>query len=130
PQAEGERRVRLLRNDLLSTGPLPNSLTVRPRMATPNSHALGAVVRAWVGDLTQSRLITAGTSFLGQEPAEAHFGLGPATQVDELRVEWPDGRVSRLFDLPVNQVLTIFDTQGFSIFGTGFEPPQAGSDAP
>lgn len=53
------------------------------------------------------RLITAGTSYLGQEPAEAFFGLGETAVVDEVTVEWPDGSVSRRTGVTADQVLTL-----------------------
>lgn len=36
-----------------------------------------------------------------------HFGLGASTRVDSLLVVWPDGRVQRLADPPVDTVLTL-----------------------
>jgi hypothetical protein len=82
---------------------LNNYLVVRPRQRGPNHWAIGAVVRVRAGDLTMMRLITAGTSLMTQEPAEAHFGLGTAETVDEVTIEWPDGDVSRFTDIAVNQ---------------------------
>ena len=40
------------------------------------------------------------------EPAEAHFGLGDATKVDALIIEWPDGEVSRFENIAANQLVT------------------------
>ena len=37
------------------------------------------------------RELRAGSNFESQDPAIAHFGLGSADRVDELRVIWPDG---------------------------------------
>jgi hypothetical protein len=37
----------------------------------------------------------------------AHFGLGDATKVDTLRIEWPSGIVQELRDVPANQILTV-----------------------
>jgi enediyne biosynthesis protein E4 len=37
----------------------------------------------------------------------AHFGLGQATQVDEVRVTWPNGLVQVLANVPADQVLTV-----------------------
>jgi hypothetical protein len=98
-----EAHLRLMQNQLVTTADAPRGagahyLSVQPRSSGTNSHAIGAVVRARTGGKVQSRLITAGTSLLGQEPAEAFFGLGTAAEVDELTVEWPDGVDSR-FDL-------------------------------
>jgi len=36
-----------------------------------------------------------------------HFGLGDVTQVDELQVVWPDGRMQILRDVAADQVLTL-----------------------
>ena len=83
-------------------------LTVRPRMAGPNTRAVGAIVRIEAGASRQMRQIGAGTSYLGQEPAEAVFGLGSATRVDRVTVEFPDGRRAELRDVAANQVLDVF----------------------
>jgi hypothetical protein len=37
----------------------------------------------------------------------AHFGLGQATQVDEVKVTWPNGLVQVLANVPADQVLTV-----------------------
>ncbi|WP_158211917.1 VCBS repeat-containing protein [Robiginitalea sediminis] len=44
------------------------------------------------------------------EPA-AHFGLGADTQVDSLRAEWPDGKVTFLTGIAANQTLTLEASQ-------------------
>ncbi len=105
--AEGPARLRLLENQLDGSGPADHYLTVRPRMAGSNTHAIGAVVRVSTGAVQQARLITAGTSLLGQEPAEAFFGLGGAAAADELVVEWPDGVDSRFQGVGVDRLLTV-----------------------
>ena len=84
-----------------------NYLVVQPRMVAPNRFAIGAIVRVRVGVHELMRPITAGTSYLGQEPAEAFFGLGAAEWVDSLRIEWPDGAVTVLNDIAAGQVLVV-----------------------
>jgi hypothetical protein len=87
-------------------------LVVKPRMTTGgNRFAIGSTVRATVGETRFARFITAGTSMAGQEPAEAFFGLADATLVDQVRIEWPDGRTTLLTDVAVNQVITVTDEQ-------------------
>jgi hypothetical protein len=98
--------LRLLENRRTGTAP-HNYLVVQPRMPGPNHWAIGAVVRVEVGALSMARVITAGTSFFGQEPAEAHFGLGAAAAVDRVVVEWPDGTTGEWDDVSANQVLTV-----------------------
>ena len=82
-------------------------LLVRPRMTGANQRAIGAVVEITAGTLTMTRLITAGTSFLSQEPAEAFFGLGAATIVDTVTVRWPGGGTTTLQNVAANQVLDV-----------------------
>ncbi|MCA8960038.1 MAG: CRTAC1 family protein [Planctomycetes bacterium] len=97
--------LRLLRNDLaVGAG---NWLRVRPRMLGDNSHAIGALVQADTASGSMLRLIQAGSSFLGQEPAEAHFGLGTATVVDQLTIRWPDGSVTVLNGVSAGQVVDV-----------------------
>jgi len=64
-------------------------------------------VRVQIGTKVLSRLITAGTSFLGQEPAEAHFGLGSATQADSVMIEWPNGDVTQHENILADGVYTV-----------------------
>lgn len=82
-------------------------LVVRPRTGGANTHAIGAVVRVEAGGRVMSRLVTAGVSFMGQEPGEAHFGLGGAGVVERVTVAWPDGGVSVIEGVAPGQVLDV-----------------------
>ncbi|MHC4992393.1 MAG: CRTAC1 family protein, partial [Planctomycetota bacterium] len=82
-------------------------LLVRPRMPGPNHRAIGAVVRLSANGLELMRPITAGTSHCSQEPAEAFFGLGSATSVDQLTVEWPGGGTTVLTGIDADQIITV-----------------------
>jgi hypothetical protein len=85
-----------------------NALVVRLRAPGMNRRAIGATVTATLPDgTTLTRLITAGSSFAGQHPAEAHLGLGPHASVTRLDIAWPDGTTSSLDDIPANQTLTV-----------------------
>lgn len=95
---------------VLENRPLANTnrfLTVIPRTTGAFPYPLGAVVTVEVGTQKQTRLISAGTSFMAQEPAEAFFGLGPASQVDTLTIIWPLGGRTILTNVATNQVLTV-----------------------
>ncbi len=87
-----------------------NYVVVKPRMSGPNHWAIGAMVKIVTSNWTQVKPITAGISTYGQEPAEAFFGLGDATIIDEIEVVWPGGGVSRITDVQPNQIITIDDT--------------------
>ncbi len=106
-------------NRLEQTGVPNNWIRIRPRSVVPgssghaNHFAIGAVVRVQTSDPaigTQSRLITAGTSLLGQEPADAHFGMGAAVQsAGTVTVEWPNGLTTAYQGLSLNSVVTVVD---------------------
>jgi len=98
---------RLLLNETSRGAGQSHYLSIRPRMDGPNHRAIGAVVHVEAGGLEMVRLITAGTGFMGQEPAEAFFGLGAATIVDRLRVDWPDGDVTEWTRVAVDQLRTV-----------------------
>jgi len=127
--------VRLLDNQ--GTDPGFHHLVVRPRMLGANSRAIGAVVRVTAGGRTMSRPILAGSSFLGQEPAEAFFGLGAATSADAVVVEWPDGTQTSLANVPADQTIQVtnngFDGDGDGLsdvdeIAIGTDPGDADSD--
>ena len=82
-------------------------LVLRPRMAGPNSHAIGARITVGLPDRTLTRVVSAGLSFLGQEPAEAFFGLGANDRVERVVIYWPGGWTTVLEDVAADQVLTV-----------------------
>lgn len=84
-----------------------NYITVKPRMDGPNHFAIGAVVTMVSEEFLSSRLISAGCSFYGQEPAEAFFGLGAQEAVKEVIVKWPTHEVSVYQNLEINQSTTL-----------------------
>jgi enediyne biosynthesis protein E4 len=77
-----------------------------------NRAAIGAVVRvkAIIGgqEVWQMRVVQAQSSFTEIVP---HFGLGDATNVDLVRIEWPSGIVQQLTNVPGSQSLTITEHQ-------------------
>ena len=81
-------------------------LAIRLHGAGSNTHAIGALIEVRGGSRTQIREIRAGSHFVSQNPAEAHFGLGSATTVD-LTVFWPDGTRSVLAGVAADQLLSI-----------------------
>ena len=82
-------------------------LGVQLRGVGANTRGVGGRVSLTAGGLTQMREIRIGNNFVSQHVAEAHFGLGGANRVDELRVVWPGGEETVLTDVAANQVLRI-----------------------
>lgn len=75
-----------------------------------NRSAIGAKVRvhATIGGKTfwQLREINSGGGW-NCVPLVVHFGLGDATNVDTLRIEWPSGTVQEFPNVAPKQILTI-----------------------
>jgi hypothetical protein len=53
------------------------------------------------------REIMIGSNFVSQNPTAQVIGLGTATQVDSLRVQWPDGQETRMTAVAAGQRLAI-----------------------
>lgn len=70
-------------------------------------HGYGARILVSAGGRTQVEYIDLGQTYLGCSDVNAHFGLGTAALVDELRVEWADGFSTVLRNVAVNQHLTV-----------------------
>ncbi len=73
----------------------------------PDCKALGAAVYATTGGTTRRRDVVAGRSYMAGTPPEAHFGLGFATTVDQLRVVWADGKETVLTNVAADRTITI-----------------------
>ena len=76
-----------------------------------NTDAIGAIVTAKTGTVTEMRLVQSGTSYISQNDMRLHFGLGAATQVDVVEVRWPDGKTSKLENVKANQILKVQQPQ-------------------
>jgi hypothetical protein len=94
----------ILRNEFAGNG---NWLRVALKGRGLNTGAIGAVVIARTGALTQRRLVQSGSSYISQEDKRLHFGLGTATQIDSLEVTWPDGTTTTLKDVKANQQVLV-----------------------
>ena len=96
--------VRLLRNN---TPPGNHWLTVAARGTKSNRDALGARVTITVNGARRIAEICSARGYISACDPRAHFGLGPATRVDAVEVRWPSGAVTRLKDVPADQILQV-----------------------
>ncbi len=64
---------------------------------------LGTRFEVHAGERRQSRELRASSSYMSQNSAAAHFGLGSAPRVESILVIWPDGSRRLLKDLPAGR---------------------------
>jgi hypothetical protein len=95
---------RLYRND---AGVKGGYLAVALRGPGANTQAIGARVLVTTGMRRQMRELAAGGNFVSQNPPIAHFGLGEASSVERLEVEWPDGGLTTMTEVATNQLVEI-----------------------
>ena len=111
-----EGRPALLRNDAIHPGrPAAGGwlrvfldTTADPTVA-PDGFGARVVVTNGGGD--QVRAMFGGAGYLTSSERSAHFGLGAGNAagapIDELRVEWPDGLVTRFSAVPAGATYTV-----------------------
>ena len=100
----------LLRND---GGNKQNWIKIKLIGTKCNRTAIGARVRAVVGNHSQMDEVRSGSSVMSQSDLRLHFGLGKAQIVDLIEVRWPTTQKIESFPkVKANQILTIREGDG------------------
>lgn len=94
--------VRLLQNQ---GGNQSNWLKVRIRAGGLNHFGLGALIKIRTEGREQVVQVGSQSSYLSQNPAEAHFGLADSTLIERVEVRLLDGRTWTREQLGVNHTL-------------------------
>ena len=102
----GENHLVYYRNETATDN---HYLSVALESNGPNSQAVGARITVTADGQSQVREIRLGNNFASHNPAEAHFGLGPADTVD-VDVRWPDGSRFSVSGVAADQRLTYSQT--------------------
>ncbi len=84
-----------------------NWLHVKLIGTPPNTSAIGAKIQLTTPDGTQLREIYAGESYMSANSFTAEFGLGTATQIQNVKVTWTDGKTQTLHNIAPNQQIHI-----------------------
>lgn len=93
---------------LLNQG--PGGHFVRVRLSAPAPNRLGIGARVGLrrsGEPTAWRRVRTDGSYLSAKEPVAHFGLGPATAVEAVVVEWPDGVREEFTDVQIDRTNTL-----------------------
>lgn len=74
--------------------------------------AVGTVVYLTTGKIRQRLDAVSGAVYCSQNDPTLHFGLGAATKVDKLEIQWPNGNLET-FDVPaIDKTVTIIQGKG------------------
>jgi hypothetical protein len=87
--------------------PSGNWITLKLEGVKSNRSAIGARVKVTAGSLVQTAEVRSGGSYLSQDDLRLHFGLGAATRVDRVDINWPSGVHQTEDDLSAGAVVTI-----------------------
>ncbi len=107
-------------NDLLyhNDGNSNHWITIRLKGTPTNAAAIGTKIRIKAvingNAVWQMREISAQTSYCGQNDLRAHFGLGNATVIDSIRVEWLSGNVEHFTSVQADLFVDIVEGQGMN----------------
>lgn len=77
-----------------------------------NRLALNARVKVTADGVVQTGEIHSGGSYLSQNDLRLHFGLGSATEIDSVEVDWPSGTVDKIGHLEADHFYSILEGQG------------------
>ena len=72
-----------------------------------NPFGIGAEVKIKSGDMEQVHLFKTTRGYLSSVEPTVRFGVGKTTSIDEVVVKWPDGKQSRMTDVPAGQTVTV-----------------------
>ena len=87
-------------------------LSIKVLGSRSNRSAIGARVAVTAGGRRQIREVLSGSSYISQSDLRQHFGLGEATRIDHVEVQWPSGVVDKIASIEVDQFVTIQEGRG------------------
>ena len=74
--------------------------------------AIGAKVFLSAGGVRQRADVISGGSYGSSSDQRVHFGLGSATKVDKLEIQWPSGKKEEVVAPGVDRILKVVEGQG------------------
>ena len=100
----GGGALRLFRNDVPHEN---HSITLRLFGTQSNPNGIGSRITLRCGDRTIRRDIFPPNGCLGLGPAEQTIGVGTATLIDEMIINWPSGAEQVLCSIPVDRLVFV-----------------------
>ncbi|MBS1662634.1 MAG: VCBS repeat-containing protein [Bacteroidetes bacterium] len=95
---------------LKNTAPQKNQLSVALKGANKNTSGIGAKVWLFANGTMQYQQLMLTRGFMSSSDTRLHFGLDSIKSIDSLLIVWPDQSYEVKHNVPVNQSLTLKQT--------------------
>ncbi len=102
----------VLRNIATSTGHWLDLRLIGDVTKKSPRDAIGSVAYLTTGSVRQRRDLVSGAVYCSQNEMTLHFGLGAATRVDKLEIEWAGGSKEVIAVPGIDRKLTIIEGKG------------------
>ena len=102
------QRAVLLRNESLS---INNWLRIKLIGTKSNRDGIGSRVKVKTAGIEQIAEVKSGSGYASGSDIRLSFGLGKATIIDSIVIEWQSGIVQKLTNVQINQTLQIKESQ-------------------
>lgn len=114
-------------NLFINNGSGNNWFKVRLEGVDSNINGIGAKVKLYGDWGMQLREVRSGHSFSPMNSLNTHFGIGTATNIDRVVIEWPSGQIDEYLNPDINTqqtyveggnplAVTEFDKEGISLY--------------
>lgn len=80
-----------------------------------NRDGIGAVVTVTAGGRSQLQEVRSGSSYISNSDMRLHYGLGSATSIQNIVVQWPSGLVEQFISTGVDRFQTLTEGKGHPV---------------
>jgi enediyne biosynthesis protein E4 len=80
-----------------------------------NRDGIGASVSVFAGDKKWTQEVRSGSSYLSSSDLRLHFGLGTATKIDRVEIDWPSGLKESFSSPPVDHIISLTEGTGTAL---------------
>src|SRR5690606_24153548 len=85
-----------------------------------NSNAIGARVEIYGTWGKQIRDVRSGEGFKYMSTLNTHFGIGEATEIEQVIIRWPSGLVDTIDNPSINETLQVVEGETLSVNNNSF----------
>lgn len=97
----------LLENHSNQLNPDNHYIRVQLVGSSKNKAAIGATASIFSKGTQQKKSLLSGRGYLSQPEEVLHFGLGKIAKIDSIKINWPDGSIQNLTNIPIDTLLQV-----------------------